>query len=267
MSDAPVHDNAMADTAISVYGRDAQTYASVELQPVERLLLETIGRRWGQLRMLDLGIGTGRTTYTFGAICGEYVGIDFVPEMVRRAIEQFPPAAHVQLRVGDARAMPELADASFDVVLFSFNGIDSIDDAGRRAVLAEARRVVKADGIFLFSSHVLPAFPPPLVLPQIPWSNPVKALRFRLGAAKQWARMQYHNRDYDNTAAQARGWGVLREAHGFTLPLYYVAPDEAIRQATAAGFTVDRVLTFNATTLQPPYRTAEPWLYYWCRPR
>jgi SAM-dependent methyltransferase len=264
VSDAPVHDSAMVDTAITVFSRDAQTYASVELQPVERLLLATIGPRWGQIRMLDLGVGTGRTTYTFAAICKDYVGIDFVPEMVRRAIAQFSSDARVQIRVGDARSMPELAAASFDVVLFSFNGIDSIDDAGRRQVLAEARRLVKADGIFLFSSHVLTTFPPPLVLPQISWSNPVKALRFRLGAIRQWMRLRYHNRDFDGAAAQTRGWGVLHEAHGFKLAQYYVAPVECVRQLRDTGFHVDRVLDFGASDLRPPYASPDPWLYYWC---
>jgi SAM-dependent methyltransferase len=223
-----------AETSIRVYSQHTATYATVELQPVEHLFLDTIGSRWGTIRMLDLGIGTGRTTYTFAAICAQYVGIDFALEMVRRAQAQFPASDRAEIRVGDARAMPELEAESFDIVLFSFNGIDSIDDVGRR---------------------------------QVPWSNPVKALRFRLGAVKHWARMQYHNRVYDRVAAEARGWGVLREAHGFTLPLYFITPDEAIRQATTAGFTVDRVLTFDATTLQPPYRTAGPWLYYWCLPR
>ena len=49
-------------------------------------------------------------------------------------------------RQGDATNMVSLGDASFDFVLFSFNGIDTMPHAQRLQVLAEVRRVLRDDG-------------------------------------------------------------------------------------------------------------------------
>jgi ubiquinone/menaquinone biosynthesis C-methylase UbiE len=258
---------AMTDAVRDVFRREVAAYLSVEMHPVERRLLNEVGTRWGAIRMLDLGIGAGRTTYTFAAICGSYTGIDVVTEMVERARLRFEASARVTLDVGDARSLPQFDAASFDVVLFSFNGIDGLDHEGRSQVLAEVRRLVKSDGVFVFSSHVLPAWPPPLTLPHVRWSDPIKAVRFRLGAMKQWLKTRYYNRHADGDAARAQGWVVLTEAHGFTLPQYYVAPVECVRQLHDAGFAVDHVFDFAANDLAPPYASSDPWLNYWCSPR
>ena len=36
------------------------------------------------MKVLDLGVGAGRTSYTFAAIAGEYVGVDYAPTMIER---------------------------------------------------------------------------------------------------------------------------------------------------------------------------------------
>jgi ubiquinone/menaquinone biosynthesis C-methylase UbiE len=70
--------------------------------------------------------------------------------MIRVARERFPDA---DLRVADARDLTSICpDEAFDVVLFSFNGIDAVDHAGRVSVIEEARRVLVVGGLFLFSS-------------------------------------------------------------------------------------------------------------------
>ena len=57
------------------------------------------------------------------------------------------------LWTGDASNLG-LKDNSFDVVIFSFNGIDYIYPYIKRlAALKEIRRVLKTNGLFIFSSH------------------------------------------------------------------------------------------------------------------
>jgi SAM-dependent methyltransferase len=241
-------------------------YFQLDLHPVERLLLAELGTRWGERSMLDLGVGAGRTTYTFGAICGRYVGVDYSPDMVRLARERVGESPRVTLTGGDARAMPEFANAFFDVVLFSFNGIDSNDHEGRLAVLREIRRVIRPDGVFLFSSHSLLALPRPLVLPAPDWRRPLRSLRFAGGAVKAWIRFKRANRNVDPNEARRKGWEILLEGHDFNLPQYYVTPAECVRQVVAAGFRVDAIYDRSAHRLAAPVVSGDPWLFYWCRP-
>ena len=101
--------------------------------------------------VLDLGVGTGRTTPALRSIAGTYVGLDFAPAMIAAARRAHPGA---DLRVGDAAELSGFEDASVDFVLFSYNGIDYIHPAQRRAAaLAEIRRVLRPDGVVVLSSH------------------------------------------------------------------------------------------------------------------
>src|SRR5208282_1678064 len=56
--------------------------------------------------------------------------------------------------VADAANLSLFPDDSFDVVVFSFNGIDYVlPEQARRSCFAHVHRVLKAKGIFIFSSH------------------------------------------------------------------------------------------------------------------
>lgn len=100
-------------------------------------------------RVLDLGIGAGRTTRLLADRTDQYLGLDVAPEMVALAHSGSPDA---DLRVGDARDLSCCADDSVDVVVFSYNGIDAVDHDGRISVLRESHRVLHPGGYLVFSS-------------------------------------------------------------------------------------------------------------------
>src|SRR5690606_9331623 len=96
------------------------SYAStIGLTPAERALVDEFVHAGDAV--LDLGVGAGRTTPALVERCGRYVGIDVSAAMVDAARRSFPDA---DLRVGDAADLRDFDDASFDVVVFSYNGID-----------------------------------------------------------------------------------------------------------------------------------------------
>jgi SAM-dependent methyltransferase len=78
-----------------------------------------------------------------------YVGVDYVQEMVDHCRKRFP---EVRFERGDARSMPQFPDASFDLVVFSCNGICMVDHAGRTRIFNEVRRLLAPGGHFVFST-------------------------------------------------------------------------------------------------------------------
>ena len=105
-------------------------------------------------RVLDLGAGTGRIGKAFVAAGDAYVGVDLSLGMLREfttktgAIDRTVPC----LAQADGERLP-FRDAIFDVVLL----IQVLSGARRwRALLDEARRVVKAGGKLVFGHVVAP---------------------------------------------------------------------------------------------------------------
>ena len=79
----------------------------------ERAALETIVEAVKGSRILDLGVGAGRTVKGLRELSRHYVGVDYVQEMVDHCRKRFPG---VRFERGDARSMPQFADESFDLV-------------------------------------------------------------------------------------------------------------------------------------------------------
>lgn len=108
-----------------------------------------------QPRCLEIGCGQGAVTRLlverFGA---QVVATDFDPEQVAVAQERLADLGErVEVRVVDARAMP-FDDAQFDGV-FSFGVLHHILGGWRQAI-AEAARVLKPGGWFVFTDMILP---------------------------------------------------------------------------------------------------------------
>ena len=126
------------------------------LQAPEETILRLMLPLLNTARMLDMGVGGGRTTLHFAKWVREYVGADYLESMVLECRKRFAGyPAHISFQVCDARSMEMFEDASFDFILFSHNGIDSVTHEDRLKILKEIRRVGKPDGYFCFSSHNL----------------------------------------------------------------------------------------------------------------
>jgi len=105
-------------------------------------------------RLLDVGVGAGRTTPHLRALAGSYTGIDFSRQMLARCRAKFPDA---DLRLADARRLELFADASYDAACMSYHAIDDVSEGDRWLVLAELRRVLRPGGVLFFSAEDLDA--------------------------------------------------------------------------------------------------------------
>jgi len=104
------------------------------------------------VHVLDLGCGAGRTSCPLVQRGYSVVAGDISPEMIARARQLHP---HLDFRILDAVAL-DLPSGTFDVVLFSFNGLDYVYPfANRLRALREVFRVLRPGGLFVYSSHNL----------------------------------------------------------------------------------------------------------------
>ncbi len=235
------------------------------LDPPERALLGELRAQLAGMAMLDIGVGAGRTAYTFAALAGRYVGVDFSPAMVDRARALVGEDERVSFAVADARDLSRFHGQDFGLVLFSFNGIDGVSQEERLTVLREVRRVVADGGLFAFSAHSLLALPFSSSLRRPSLRNPVRS-SYR--SVYRSARLALLNRRLDLQAARQRGWVQIRdEAHGFSLVQYYVMPALQIEQLADAGFGEPRIFDMRGREVDPADPGRDPHLFYVCPPR
>src|SRR5215510_4199770 len=84
-----------------------------DLEVHERAALARIVDHVRDKRILDIGVGAGRTVSGLRELSENYVGIDYVQEMVDHCRNRFPG---VQFDRVDARSMERFSDGSFDLI-------------------------------------------------------------------------------------------------------------------------------------------------------
>jgi ubiquinone/menaquinone biosynthesis C-methylase UbiE len=128
----------------------ASHYAALTyLTPCEQLLFRSYIKPG--MAVLDLGVGGGRTTPYLSSTASRYVGVDYSEPMVQVCKKKFPD---LDFLLADASDLSAFEDASFDAVVFPFNGLDYVvPDEHRLRCLRECWRVLRPDGVFVFSSH------------------------------------------------------------------------------------------------------------------
>jgi SAM-dependent methyltransferase len=120
-----------------------------ELPPSEQAALSSVAGLVRNHRILDLGVGGGRSVRALRQLSRDYVGINHLAEMIGRCRARFP---FVRFDLADARSMPQFAEGSFDVVMFAMNGLCTVNHADRLSILREVRRVLSPNGVFVFST-------------------------------------------------------------------------------------------------------------------
>jgi SAM-dependent methyltransferase len=264
------HHGVVADVRVTLWGASdiVPRFATRGFSDTgEELAFETVDA-WAEGDVLDIGVGGGRTTGLLAGDARSYVGIDISPEMLDLARARFPDE---DLREGNAVDLRGLPDAAYDLVLFSFNGLDALDHDDRGAALAEMARVVRPEGRVLFSSLNLDG----ASFDERPWRIAGGLLSPRVRyhvayAARHPGSMARSVQNYRRTrqdVEDGHGWGrrPLR-AHEFRFVVHFATMEETVAEAGAAGLEVVAAYADDGSELAPgTAHTGADYVHFVCR--
>jgi ubiquinone/menaquinone biosynthesis C-methylase UbiE len=224
-----------------------------ELHQAEALLFREYVKPGSEV--LDLGVGAGRTTPHLVRLASRYVGVDYSDAMIARCREKFPGVTFLNLDASDLSGTPS---ASFDVVVFSFNGIDTIPTLERRRrCLDECARVLRGGGVFIFSVHNARYL---IFSPMFDGVGPLRAgLRISYAAVHSLANLV--SRLPSSAFWRGRGY-VFDPLLDGGLTTYVASPGHVRQEASCAGFDVARRVPAQFPADRGSVRT--PWYYYAC---
>jgi ubiquinone/menaquinone biosynthesis C-methylase UbiE len=236
-----------------------------ELQKPEETILNILKDGLKNMRMLDIGVGGGRTTIHFAPLVRQYIGIDYSKNMIGACKKRFPEfAGKDYFKICDASNMAIFENNYFDFILFSFNGIDYISHEDRIKALKEIKRISKSNGYFCFSSHNLNTDIENNFNIKFT-NNPVKLL-YRI---YYYLLFKFLTKNFKRLQKTSNYLIINDGARKFRLKTYYIKPVEQINQLAALGFKDIRVYSlsegneiknkFSLNTLK------DSWLYYLCR--
>lgn len=223
------------------------------LQPCEAIIFG----RWLKpgTTILDIGVGGGRTSPYLSQIAARYVGIDYSQGMVDACKRRFPD---LDFRYGDATKLEDFGDGEFDVVVFSFNGIDNIPTLeGREQAMREAARVLKPSGVFIVSTHNARSM---AVWPQLSAARGAQ-IPWRIVYAV-YASIRLAGRVLPREAFW-RGCGYVQDPVHGGLATYTATPRHMTPQLEAAGFEVVQIV--GGRVPDSTLSIFTPWHYYACK--
>lgn len=219
-----------------------KTYSADYIDPGEALVYEAAAREVEGEPILDLGVGGGRTVASLRRISRRYAAIDYTPAMVEATRRRYPD---LDVRVGDARDLPDLASDSFGLVVFSCAGIDMVGPLDRVRILGEVLRLLRPGGLFAFSTHSweyrrLHGRPPLITLPPEGVRRPLRLLRRLAGELSRMPIRIRNQRRAGRLEVRSSEWAVLNsQYHEFSTLMHYISLREQRAQLERAGFESD----------------------------
>jgi ubiquinone/menaquinone biosynthesis C-methylase UbiE len=236
-------------------------YSTLEgLQKPEEAIINLLLPDLKHMRMLDIGVGGGRTSKYFSDLVKEYIGIDYSEKMIEACQKRFgEERKNIVFEVCDARMMNIFNNDYFDFILFSFNGIDSVSHDDRIKILTEIKRVLKPSAYFCFSTHNIQS------TKDLFRFEVTLNVRTLLSSAKRYIRLITINKQYKEL--WTKDYTIINDgAHDFKILGYYIKPAVQIKQLKNLGFKNIKIFSLadGHQIHNNLEKNEDSWLYYLC---
>jgi SAM-dependent methyltransferase len=223
----------------------ADWYSAQTLCPAETMILLRHRDAFKNKRVLDLGVGSGRTTRFLQPFAETYVGVDFSPQMLARCKRDFPAATLYEM---DIRELGKLADDRFDFVMASWAVLDALAPDDRLKALSRIATMTKSGGVFVLSAHnrdaAIAGKPPAMAWTKRPDRLAREAAHYAI-ARRNYARMKHMRRDEADHAL------YNDMAHRWQGVFYYISRAAQTAQLEKLGFDVREVIGEDGRTIRP----------------
>nr|WP_314142865.1 class I SAM-dependent methyltransferase [uncultured Rhodococcus sp.] len=208
--------------------------------------------------VLDVGVGSGRTTALLRLLSDRYVAIDYAPNMIEGFRRNFPD---LPAHVADARDLADFTDGEFGLVVFSNNGIDTVTHDERVRVLAEFHRVLGESGTLVFST--LNRNGPSFGEKPFQLSRPTQ--KFRFSPRRLVVSLGRRLLDPASVVRSLANWWSARSrvvdrgtwavaplaAHDFAPFMHFTTVADVRRLVTDAGFTISEIFADDGSIVTP----------------
>ncbi|SAL82372.1 putative S-adenosylmethionine-dependent methyltransferase/MSMEI_2290 [Caballeronia terrestris] len=204
------------------------------LQKAEEIILSKIAQHVRGGEILDVGVGCGRTTPALLTISERYTGIDYAEGMLAVCKARFPQQRFLMM---DARKMEVFESGRFDLVFFSFNGLDNVGHTDRLTIISRIYEILKPGGYFVFSSHNRDFSQFESFLKRRPRvtisNNPIATLKNLSKLPVQYCRYVRNSRKN----VIETDYAVVNEPAGdYQMLQYYISIESQTRQLQSLGF-------------------------------
>lgn len=213
--------------------------------------------------MLDIGVGGGRTSNYFIPKVKNYLGIDYSQNMVDACINRFKNHnSDFLFETKDARNIEDYQANSFDLILFSFNGVDYMNINERIDFLKKSNTLLKPNGYLCFSSHNT------FFLKQL------FSFHIRKNIYQMFKQLLNLNRlkkiNEKEMSNENNNYKYINDgAHNFMLSTCYINPMYQKELLTRSGFSSVNIFSNNSNTEinfnDSKVLSTSPWIYYLCK--
>jgi ubiquinone/menaquinone biosynthesis C-methylase UbiE len=208
-----------------------------DLEVSEKKVLSSIAHEIRNKRILDIGVGGGRTVSSLLELSKNYIGIDYIEEMVTACRKKYPG---VRFETMDARSMPLFNDATFNLIVCAWNGICMVDHEGRMAILNEVYRLLAPGGKFVFSTYNRNSVEHDrsFTFPDFKMTSNIPKLVNRGAGFYFHTALRLRNRiRYKNQEISTPEYSIINDrCHDYKTMLYYITLDQQQKQLFQVGF-------------------------------
>jgi|GEM_PF-1277915 len=202
------------------------------LKPAEEAIFLEFRDRIAGKKILDVGVGSGRTTPHLLQFGCDYTAVDYSRHMVEFCQGKFPAERFVCC---DARDMTIFPDLSFNFILLSDSCIDCVGHLDRRKILAEVFRLSDHGGTVVICSFNRDN---KRTTPYKEFSlRPQPGLRATLANYYHFLRSTCNWLKNRSLEVEELDYAVRTvPAHDFNCPCYHISKSVQAQQMASVGF-------------------------------